>query len=81
MQSEIERLEDEIHRSRVEPWDVETFLAERHRKHFQTLTSNKAASRIQVAKEISDLVFIFMGRIATILILSLWLLTGSILPY
>ena len=80
VQSDIERLEAEIHRSRVEPWDVETFLADRHRAHIETLTSpeNKTASRIQVVKEMSDLVFIFIGRVATILMLTIWFLNGSI---
>lgn len=76
---EIERLEAELHQSRVERWDVETFLAERHRAKIAALTANedRTGARLQVAKEIADTVFVLIGKMATIAMLALWFLTGS----
>lgn len=76
---EIERLEAELHRSRFEKWDVETLLADRHRAKIEALErpKSKGAARLQVAKEIAEELFMYIGMVATVVMLNLWVLTGS----
>jgi hypothetical protein len=73
---EIERLEADLRRSRFEKWDVENFLANRHRAKIAALTApeNKRAALWPVAKEISDMVFLYVGKAGTAAALCLWAL-------
>ena len=82
---DIERLEDEIYQSRIKPWDVESFLAERHRKKFEALSEpvnpeNPWPRRWLVAKDIGTAVLAFIGYLTVGTLAGMWLLTGRIVP-
>lgn len=74
---EIERLEADLHRSRFEKWDVETFLVERHQAKIDALTKPKGGklrSAWLVFREITDPFAIFVGWAFAYLVFVLWLL-------
>lgn len=75
----IEQLEADLRKSQFEKWDVETFLAEHHQAKAKALLrpKNKWAGRWVAAKEVSDLFFIFAGRVATASALGYWILLGG----
>ena len=73
---EIERLEADLHRSRFEKWDVETFLADRHRAKIEALTPPKG-ERVPawvMVRELTDPVFLYIGWAGSLLALCLWVL-------
>lgn len=74
----IDQLEQDLHRSQFTRWEAETFLAERHRKKFESLANaeGKWARRWEVAKEISELVFAFIGKIALAALIGIGLLSS-----
>ena len=73
---EIERLEAELHRSRFEKWDVETFLVERHQAKIEALTKpkGKLKSAWLVFREITDPFAIFVGWGTLYFMFVLWML-------
>lgn len=79
---EIARLETELHESRSQIWDVEKYLIERHQKKIADLSKpqHKWRSRLTVAKEIIDYLFLTFGRFCAIVMMTVWLLTGSVFP-
>jgi hypothetical protein len=73
---EIEQLEADLHRSRFEKWDVETFLADRHRAKADALTNPKSP-RVGVwrlFRELTDPVFVYVGWVALLNLWALWML-------
>lgn len=78
----LDRLENELRESRFRVWDVETFLANRHRAKIEALTAthDKWKQRRQVAQEIVTGAFAFIGYVAVITAAGLWLLTGEFIP-
>jgi hypothetical protein len=78
---QIQQLEDELRRSQFEKWDVETLLADRHRAKIEALTSpDKRGAKLQVAREIAETIFSFVGKVTTISAFGVWLLSGFPLP-
>lgn len=78
----IEELEADLHESQFKKWDVETFLADRHRSKVEALTApgERWAVRRQVAKEVASAVFLFVGQITIVTLFGHWFLTGNVLP-
>jgi hypothetical protein len=75
----LERLEDELRESRFKPWDVETFLANRHQAKIDALTApgNKWRQRRQVAQELATGTLAFIGYITVMTIAGVWLVSGA----
>ena len=80
---EIERLEADLRRSRLERWEVETLLADRHRAKIEALErpKNRLAYRWRVFREITDPFMIYVGWAFTYGLFVVWLLTGSPLGF
>ena len=72
---EIERLEADLRRSRLEKWDVEKLLADRHRAKIEALEKPKVglASAWRVFREITDPTMIYVGWACTYCLFVLWL--------
>jgi len=75
----IEQIEAELRESRFKPWDVETFLANRHQAKIDALTApqDKRTRRLQVAREIVTGMLTFVGYVTVLAVLGAWLLTGE----
>lgn len=75
----LEQIEDELRESRFKPWDVETFLANRHQAKIDALTApqDKRTRRLQVAREIATGILTFVGFVTVMTVLGVWLLTGE----
>jgi hypothetical protein len=73
---EIERLEDDLRRSRFEPWDVEAFLAKRQRAKLEALEAPRStpARAWQVFREITDPFAVFVGWVTLYVWFLLWML-------
>lgn len=73
---EIERLEEDLARSRFEKWDVETLLADRHRAKIEALEKPKSrwAFRWQVFRECTDPLFLYFGWAGAYFMLVMWTL-------
>lgn len=73
---EIERIEAELHRSRTEAWDVETFLANRHRAKIEALESPKSQPQAawHIFREITDPLFVWIGWVAVLNGFVFWML-------
>lgn len=65
--------------SRFLPWDVETFLANRHQAKIDTLTASESqwARRWMVTKELATMILAYIGIVAVTTIAGLWLLLGE----
>ena len=77
----IERIEAELRVSRSQAWDVETFLANRHRAKIEALTGEPDkpwARRWAATKEVSLLIAAFFGYFSIIAGLGRWLVTGTL---
>jgi DNA topoisomerase VI subunit A len=79
---DIERLEAELRQSRFQKWEVETFLANRHRAKIEALTpaEGEQVSKVQILKELADVLLIFVGRTTLFVLFGVWLLKGFPLP-
>lgn len=79
----LQRLEEEIRTSRTQAWDVEEFLARRHRAKIEALT---AVERPTWTKRWAAFKELFWGGMGIVGVLAtgsaffFWLLTGSPLP-
>lgn len=72
----IVQLEAEIHQSRVSRWEVETFLADRHRAKIEALSDITKKPVWPVFVELANLVFALIGQVAVAALLGLWLIFG-----
>lgn len=74
--AEIEALEAELRRSQFAPWDVETFLIERHNARIAELQKPRGQwkRRWQVTVEIANACFVFVGQITVLTLLGVGLL-------
>lgn len=77
----IEEIEAQLRESRFKPWDVETFLANRHQAKIEALTGDKWAKRRQVAREIGIGTLAFIGYLTVVTLAGGWLLTGQFPSY
>lgn len=77
----IARIEAELSESRFQPWDVETFLANRHQAKIETLTGEPDKPwprRWAAAKEIAWNLAAIVGTLTTVTGVGVWLLTGCL---
>lgn len=76
----IERIEAELRESRFTPWDVETFLANRHQAKIEALTApqNPWLRRWVAAKDVAWNLAACVGTIAVIQGAGIWLVTGRL---
>lgn len=74
----LEELEREIRASQFEPWDVEEYLARRHRAKIDVLTAPESRPRrLQVAKELFGALLMFIGYITVMTVITFWAMTGE----
>lgn len=76
---DIQRLEADLTRSQFEMWEVETFLADRHRAKIAALEHprSKWGHRWRLLREVTDPAFLFVGWISALSFLTVWMLTGE----
>lgn len=77
----IARIEAELRESRFKPWDVETFLANRHQAKIDALTEPSEGWRRYWVSfcEMYDAVALYFGRLFVIVALGLslsWMIYG-----
>ena len=65
-----------MRRSRFERWEVETLLADRHRAKIAALTApeNKRVPVWPIVRELTDMVFLYVGKAGTAAALALWMM-------
>lgn len=75
----LDQIEADLRESRFKPWDVETFLANRHQAKIDALTApeNKWGQRWQVANDLTAMLLTFVGYLTVMTIAGLWLVTGE----
>lgn len=71
----IEEIEAQLRESQFKVWDVETFLANRHRAKIEALTTGP--KRRQIALEIATVLAAFVGYVTIITVAGAWVLTGQ----
>ena len=71
---EIESLEADLRRSRFEKWDVENFLADRHRAKAEALTKPERVSKWLIFREITDPFIIYVGWVTLYCLFVFWML-------